>query len=65
MSSFKMHSQPDLEKNNFHETHIYTMNQTPVTVIVNKSNDFGDDITVNVGGESVIVPANTTKLHYA
>ena len=64
MSSFKMHSQLDLEKNNRQETQLYTMSQTSVTVLVNKSDDFGDDITVNIGGESIIVPANTTKLHH-
>ena len=64
MSSFKMHSQIDLEKNNRQETHLYTMSQTPVTVVINKSNDFGDDIIINLNGKNVIVHANTTKLHY-
>ncbi len=64
MSSFKMHSHKDLETNNFQEPHLYTMSHTPVTVITNKSDDFGDDITISVNGKNVIIHANTTKLHH-
>lgn len=65
MSSFKMYSQSETEINNFYDTNLYTLKETQVTVITNKADDFGEDITVNLNGTNVIIPANTTKLHHS
>jgi HJR/Mrr/RecB family endonuclease len=52
------------ETNNFYENNKYTLKETQVTVITNKADDFGEDISINLNGKNVIIPANTTKLHY-
>ena len=66
MSSFKMYiSENNVIPNTISELKYLVKSEQQVNILTNFSDDFGDDEIININGEKIILPANTTKLHYS
>jgi len=67
MSSFKMHItiKHKVIPNTIIEPTDLVKTEHQVHILTNFEDDFGDDKTIHIDGEKIIVQANTTKLHYS
>lgn len=67
MSSFKMHTtiKNEVIPNTINERIDLVKTEHQVHILTNFVDDFGEDKTINIDGEKIIVQANTSKLHYS
>ena len=68
MSSFKMYMKTknkEIPNNKLNKQIISVKTEQQVSILTNFNDDFGDDTTININGNLIILQANTTKLHYS